>query len=379
MKRIRLILSFTQSACWLRLGRQCLTGLFYLFFILHSLRTNGQAREQLIGTWIGVHTELDTNFTCPLPTYIRLSADSVYQLGMVDGSASPLQSTWAIEGERVRLDTIHFEPRMVTVQGGLLRIGTTFPMVFRRFTPVPVDSASTYRQLSGRVWQSDKQTVYLYANGQASLENSLTKQRTAHFWRLALVDQSVFLVISGNQHNRGGGYKPLWQITAVLPKQMQIIGWNGYAVATETFRLVRTVTPGETHQPTGFQVCSSCFMASWQSTRFNQTSRLYELNQLLTRYYQPVATSGQSGLLTLSFVVNCAGQSGLFEAKGFGDDYCPKAFDNLITNQLLTICRNYLTADSFLHLGYDSAGQINDTAVSLTVRLKDGHITDILP
>ncbi|MCX6214015.1 hypothetical protein [Spirosoma sp.] len=347
--------------------------------MLHASLTNGQIREELTGTWIGVHTELDTTFTCALPTYIRLSADSTYQLGLVDGSAKSIQSTWAIDGNRVRLDTIHFAPQLVTVQDDLLRIGSTFPMVFRRFTDVPIDSVSTYQQLSGRVWQSNNLIVSLYANGQISLENLHTKERTAHFWQLATFEHSVFLIIFGSQHNRAGGYKPLWQITNTLPKQMQAIGWNGCSVATETFRLVRILSPNETCQPAAFQTCSTCFQPLWNTTPLSYTSRQYELNKLLSNYYQPVSQKEQSGLLTIKFVVNCAGQAGLFDVKGFGDDYCPKAFASQLTDQLLSICRNYIAARSFLHPGKESDDLTRDTAVSLTLRLKDGHITDILP
>lgn len=379
MKSSRHTLHPIQSARWLRAGRWCLTGLYFSLLILHASLIKGQTREQLTGTWIGVHTEMGTDFTCPLPTYIKLNTDSTYQLGVVDGSANALTSTWAIEGERVRLDTIHFAPRLVTAQDDLLRIGTTFPMVFRRFTDIPVDSASTYRQLSGRVWQSNNLTVYLYANGRVSLENPATKQRTAHFWRLAAFGNSVFLVIFGNQHNSEGGYKPLWQITSLLPKQVQAIGWNSCSVATETFRLVRNLSPDEPLQPVGFQTCSVCFQPLWQTTQVSHTSRQYQLHQLLTKYYRPVSQREQSGLLNITFMVNCAGQSGLFNVKGFGDDYCPKAFDSQLTDQLLTICRNYLTTNSFLHPGKDPAELTYDTAVSLTLRLKDGAITDILP
>ncbi|GAB2551395.1 hypothetical protein GCM10027085_48230 [Spirosoma aerophilum] len=360
-------------------GRWCLTGLSVLLFILHSSLTKGQTREQLTGTWIGVHTKLDADFTSPLPTYMRLSADSTYQLGLVDGSADTRKSTWAIEGDRVRLDTIHFAPRLVNVQDDLLRIGTMFPMVFRRFSDIPMDSASTYKQLSGRVWQSNNLTVSLYANGQVSLENPATRQRTVHFWRLATFGNSVFLVIFGNQQNREGGYKPLWQITDVLPKQMQAIGWNGCAVATETFRLIRNLAPAETCQPTEFQTCSNCFQAALHEVRLSHNARQYELNQLLARHYQPVSQKEQSGLLTIKFVVNCAGQSGLFDVKGFGEDYCPKAFDSQLTSQLLALCRNHIAVTSFLHPGQDPAEQTYDTAVSLTLRLRDGQITDILP
>ncbi len=366
-------------ARWLSVCRWYLWSLCFFCPCLPVSSANGQTRAQLTGTWIGVHTELDADFTCPLPTYMQLSADSVYRLGMVDGSAAPMTSTWAMEGERVRLDTIHFAPRLVTIQEDLLRVGAAFPMVFRRFSSVPMDSVRTYQHLSGQVWQSANLTVSLYSNGRASLNYHATQQHTTHFWRLAVFEQSVFLVLSGSQHTREGGYKPLWQVMDVSPNQFQAIGWNGCAVATETFRRVRSLLPDEPYRATSFQPCSTCFQPLWQTVRLSNTSRRYELNQLLARYYQPVTTRGQSGLLTISFVVNCAGESGLFDVKGVGDDYCPKAFDHLLTSQLLTICRNHLATTAFLHPGKDPADQTRDTAVSLTVRLKDGYITDILP
>jgi hypothetical protein len=367
------------SAPWLGSGRWCPANLCVFLFLLCPYFCSGQTRQSLTGTWMGVHTEMDSNSTCVLPTYIRLTADSVYELGMVDGSARPLKSTWAIDGEQVRLDTIHFAPRLVRAQNGLLRIGGLWPMVFRQFKDTPIDSVSTYRQLSGRVWQSDNLTVYLYPDGQASLDNRVTQQRTVHFWRLATFERSVFLVVFGSPHNREGGYQPLWQVTQVLPSQLQAIGWNGCSVGPETFRMVRSIEPDERIRPAGWQPCVTCFMPLSQSARLNLTARQFEINQILARNYQPVPVKGQSGLLTISFVVNCAGESGLFSVKGFDDDYCPKTFDTLLTSQLLAICRNVLATTAFLYPGKDPVQPASDMAVSLTVRLKDGHITDILP
>lgn len=336
-------------------------------------------REQLTGTWIGVHTEWDTDFFCALPTYIKLDNDSTYHLGMVDGSAPEITSTWAVQGDRVRLDTIHFAPRLVSIQHDLLRIGTNYPMVFRKFSSIAIDSVNAYQQLEGRIWQSDSLTISLYANGQASLENRSTKQRTAHFWKLARFGSSVFLVIRGNQYTRDSGYKPLWQLSSVSAKQMQAIGWNGRKVATETFRFVQNLAPGDSCRPSGFQTCDTCFQPIWYVTSLNHSEERYTLNQLIGKHYQPMIQAGQSGLIKVEFVVNCQGQSGLFGISGFGDDYCPKAFDSRITNQLLTICRDYVATNPALRTNNEPDTRPQDIVISLTFRLKDGNLIDILP
>ena len=334
------------------------------------------AAAQLTGTWIGVHTEFDTDVFCPLPTYMKLDTASTYHLGMVDSSAAEITSTWAVQGDRVRLDTIHFAPGLVKVQDDLLRIGTNYPMTFRRFSDIPIDSANAYRQLSGRIWQSDSLIISLYANGQISLESRTNHQRTAHFWRLVRFKKSVFLVILGNQYDRDGGYKPLWQLSSVSPQQMQLIGWNGRAVATEPFRFVRNLSPSDSCQPNGFQTCNNCFQKAWY---LPHSGNVYELRQLITAHYKPIKQPGESGLVRVNFVLNCEGKSGLFEVKGFDDAYTPKTFDNQITSQLLAICRDYVATSPLLRPDDKSGERSHDKSISLTFRLKDGEFIDLLP
>ncbi len=336
-------------------------------------------REQLTGTWIGVHTEWDNDFVCTLPTYIRLDSDNTYHLGMVDGSASELTSTWAVRGDTVRLDTIHFSPRLVSVQDDLLRIGTTYPMIFRKFTPIEIDSVNTHQQLDGRIWQSDSLIISLYANGRASLEKRITKHRTAHFWKLARFGSSLFLVIHGNQYDRNGGYKFLWQLSSVQAKKMQAIGWNRYAVATETFQFVQNLAPGDSCRPSGFQLCDNCFDRTWHTTSLSHSEERYTLNQLIGKHHQPAIQAGQSGLVKIEFVVNCQGKSGLYTVSSVGDDYCPKVFDSRITNHLLTICRDHIAINSVLRTSDKPGTDPQDIAVSLTFRYRDGQLIDILP
>lgn len=342
------------------------------------LHAQSPSHEQLIGTWIGVHTEWDDDFFCPLPTYIRLDANGAYQLGMVDDSAQPLLSTWAVQGDSVRLDTIHYAPRQVSTPGDLLRIGTRYPMVFRKFGAISIDSASTYQQLNGRVWQSDNLTISLYTNGQVSLENAATKKKTAHFWRIVRFGSSVFLVIRGNQHNTDGGFKPLWQIASLSSNQMQAIGWNGCTVTRETFRLIRTIPLDEACRPSEFQPCSTCFSQKWNTRSISSPTKRYDLTQLVTNHYQPVQQAGQSGLIWVRFVVNCEGEPGSFELSGFDEDYCPKLFDSRITDQLRAICQNRVGTDPALRQ-LKLADPAHDVSVAITFRLKDGRITDILP
>ncbi|GAB3732945.1 hypothetical protein GCM10028816_31530 [Spirosoma lituiforme] len=350
--------------------------IFALFAPL--LHAQSPSREQLMGIWIGVHAERDVDYFCPLPTYIQLNADSTYRLGLVHDTSTALTSSWAVTGNRVRLDTVQYAPGRLTIQNDLLRIETNTPLVFRRLTCFPIDSALAYQRLAGHSWQSNNLTVSLYANGQVSVENTATKTKTAHFWHLVQFCSSTFLVIRGNQYNENGGFKPLWQITKLSSNQMQAIGWNGCAVTTETFRLARDIPPGEVCRPTEFQPCDNCFSQAWYARSISSPSKRYDLTQLVTKYYQPVYQPGQSGLVKVQFVVNCEGEQGQLAIRGFGEDYCPKLFDSRITNQLRAICQNHIGTDPTFRQPKPTDPS-HDVSIVITFRLTDGRITDILP
>ncbi len=344
-------------------------------FTLHPPATNAQ---QLVGTWIGVHTEWDTDDFCPLSTYLKLDADGIYTFGMTDGSASPVRATWAVQNDSVRLDTVHYAPGLVRTENGLLRIGKMYPMVFRPFTNVPLDSTAVQQQLVGRVWQSDSSTVALFADGRATIENRITKQRTAHFWRLARFSSSVFLVIRGNQYDRDAGYKPLWQITESNPNAFRVVGWMGRAVGTGTFRFVRALTPSDSVQANAFQTCTNCFIRTFSLSNPGKSARRYELLQRLAKQEQPVLP-GQSGLVRIQVVVNCRGESGRYQLTGLDTDYCPKIFDTRITDPLLTFCRNHVATDATRREPNRSGDRPEDVVITLAFRLIDGRVTDLLP
>lgn len=367
-----------------RLGYTRLIAYFFLYATVYSLyRSDSLAQtptsSQLSGTWIGVHAEQHPGIYCPLPTFLKLDPNGAYVLGMVDGSATSIPSTWAVEGDSVRLDTIHFAPRSISLPNGLLRIGQTIPMTFRPFQDIPLDSARVYKQLSGTIWQTDSLVVALYANGKVSLENPISKRRTVHFWRLARFGKSIFLVIRGNQYHQDGGYKPLWQVAQATPKQIQLVGWNGHEVVRFPMAFLRSLPSNALCEPADFQACNNCFTPLWNTISTSRGQNHYDILQLIHTHYQPVDEPDESGLIRIRFVVNCEGQKGMFQLNSVGDDYCPRLFNARITNQLLAICREHIANDPALREPDYPGGPPADATVSLTFRLKHGRITDLLP
>ena len=117
----------------------------------------------------------------------------------------------------------------------------------------------------------------------------------------------------------------------------------------------------------------------WYTTGLTDSENRYELKRLVGQCYQRVQQSGQSGLIRVDFIINCTGERGQFRLVGLDEEYRPKNFDGQITQQLLAICRDHVPSELFTFVSNQRINAHQDAAVSLTFRLKDGRITDILP
>lgn len=360
-------------------------GLVGLWFIVCSWSAFGQplTHAQLTGKWIGVHTEFGPDAYCPLPAYLDLQTQGTYRLGLIDDSTPALMDTWALTTDTVRLGTTSYAPGLVMLTSDILRIGTVFPMTFRRFHDVPIDSAAARKAISNRIWQTDSLLIHLHENGRACLENRMIKQRTTYHWRLARFGESVFILIQGSQYTTGGQYRSIWQITTfgnsgVTKTQFRATGWNGQRVAAEPFGLVRSLLPGDSCRANGFQVCNNCFVQQSTYNIFSlSTAQQYEVQKLMRQHYQPVNQTGQSGLIQVRFVLNCAGEMGMLTMTELDEAYCTYSFDRQITSQLTAFCRNQLLR--VLANEAPAPEERPDRAVRLNFRLKDGRLTDIFP
>ncbi|RYC68518.1 MULTISPECIES: hypothetical protein [Spirosoma] len=363
---------------WRNGKKYALPGLFLFGFWL-TTTAQPLTRDQLTGQWIGVHAELNNASLCPLSTYLDLRSDGSFYLGMVDGKAPPKVMTWAMKAGQLRLDVLTYALDLISLTNDVLRIGQDSPMLFRRFQEIAVDSTAAFQTLNGRVWETDSLRLSLFANGKLLWENCQTYEQTVHCWQLARYGTAVFLVTRGNAHTCEGDYKPLWQLTQSGKQQFRAIGWNGQAVATETFRLVRPLKLSEMPPANEFQRCANCFDGSRYSVAEPFLRRyqpmLYDIRKAFEQYYKPVVASGQSGLVQIQFAVDCDGRMGRFLVKGFDNDYQAKSFDPQLVAQLLTICRQKLPAGWRRDPLTDQ--QQSDIDVLLNVRLSNGTITDV--
>ena len=98
------------------------------------------------------------------------------------------------------------------------------------------------------------------------------------------------------------------------------------------------------------------------------------LKQHFKDKYEHQDTEGQSGYVTIRFIVNCDGKTGRFRISQMGLDLREKKFENYITDQLLDLTKSL---DGWKALERDNLSL--DYYQYLAFKLKDGRLIDILP
>ena len=342
---------------------------------VHSLALYSQP-QPLVGRWIGVHTEWDLDSFCPLPTYMDFNPDSTWQLGLVDESAPPRTGTWGMEGRVLRLDTTHYAPELVSLQGDLLRIGRVQPMLFRRFRAVPMARETVWQRLAGNgsagaVWQSDSVQYLIAADGRVVIRNRKTSAQTVHHAEVLAMDKSAFVVIRGSGNGREGNIRAFWQVMSNEVGVIKLLGGLGGNAGTEIVRWIRPLGANETLQPTVFQTCTNCYERTRQNTFFSFGDSMAKVLDVFKLHYKSAGMPAQSGLIFVSFVMNCVGEKGPVVLKELDENYRNRPFDPQITGQIERISREQLPTSFF------GKPESYDRVVSFTLRLTDGQITDL--
>jgi hypothetical protein len=116
------------------------------------------------------------------------------------------------------------------------------------------------------------------------------------------------------------------------------------------------------------------------------------VNEYFAKGFKPGKVKGQTGWITVRFMVSCKGESGRFRMESMNRNYQPMQFDSSITRQLMTLCKSLKGWEVF-QVGKESRmvplfiDNPDTTSVikaydyyqRLTFKMKDGAIELILP
>lgn len=138
---------------------------------------------------------------------------------------------------------------------------------------------------------------------------------------------------------------------------------------------VGDITPDSTQDDPGFTVCRETYIPQYYSieTGFEGEKPAIE-RHFRANFAKNKRWKGESGFITIRFVVNCRGQTGRFRMQEMGTDMKPKQFPRDLSGQLLELTRS-------LKGWRPGQSQIKalDYYQYLTFKIADGDIAEILP
>lgn len=119
----------------------------------------------------------------------------------------------------------------------------------------------------------------------------------------------------------------------------------------------------------------------------------YFVNEYFAKGFKSSKIKGQTGWITIRFMVSCKGETGRFRMEEMDANYQPVQFDTATTTQLMTLCKELQGWEAFQVAGKESrmapmfidnpdttsAVAAYDYYQRLTFKIKDGDIELILP
>jgi hypothetical protein len=126
----------------------------------------------------------------------------------------------------------------------------------------------------------------------------------------------------------------------------------------------------------GFKVCNASYVAQYynfgKGVQFNGEKS--KIIKHFEKFYQPGKFAGETGYVTIRFIVNCEGTAGRFRVQEMDMDFVPKTFENGLAKELLRITGNLQGWGIASH-----ETQVFDYYQYLTFKIEDGKLTEILP
>ncbi len=99
-----------------------------------------------------------------------------------------------------------------------------------------------------------------------------------------------------------------------------------------------------------------------------------DLDRYFKEHFQVQKKKKETGYITIRFVVNCEGKTGMFRVKGIDFDYKMKQFDSKMIEQLLLLTQKL---DGWMIGEID--GKVYDYYQYLTFKIENGQLIEIMP
>lgn len=352
----------------------------YFFCIAISLSFIGCKKDAVPdGIWIGNARAIDKDVYQANPYIWDFQEDSLNIIAPLDGGME--KHGWSYESRNLSIDTFEYSEAQLLLTQDQFRLGAYYFKNFNRPAAVATlpDTLSIIQILEGKNWKTRDHLYRFERKGKLLMLPKRESEAYQYCWRIRQYDQYIFLIKSGTPDGNCNEYvQYLEQLVSFSPDYFTTHVWENGKMIERRYEYVKEASPEYiTHS---FQVCNPYLYmyAPWHRYYYKGTfykGGIYTIEKKIEEQYQAVYKEGQTGLIRIRFIVNCAGQAGQFEMLQLDNNYQAFTFDTAISEQLFKITKEL---QDWIP-GKNDIGIPIDTYRILTYRLKNGKVVDIFP
>ncbi len=341
-------------------------GLLALFCLSQCSLPSSQ--EELHGVWLGAYTEYMPN--TPLPVINDFHEDGSVLTKRLNKEEKIY--SWSLRGSDLRVDTMNY--RVLALSEDSLMTSNNYRFVFRRLkhADLKVTPEELRKYIENNAWTDGTNNFY-FDGEQVATEQESGKVET-RCWNIEKYRHFYFLYQYGDQEDcNRSSIGRVMQITK-LAGELHLEGWNEQGKKTYKLKKVKTAKSFSDVVAKGsFQLCSMYTISSNHHAGKSYEGGGYTIKQhFLNNYETPDAAKGQSGFITLRFVVNCEGKSGRYEVIGMDNNFKPFDFNRFITEQLTALMKDMKGWSP-----YEVDGTYYDSYKIINLKIQDGQIVSI--
>lgn len=132
-----------------------------------------------------------------------------------------------------------------------------------------------------------------------------------------------------------------------------------------------------------FKVCNpgKSYQYYYFSDGLSYKGEKYEILKLWKQTQKPTLNSNETGYISIRFLVNCEGKTGLFRIQQFNSNYEEVSFDTDLVNLTLNFVKKLSGWNTLVYKGNNPEykGKSFDYYQYLTFKIEQGVVTEILP
>jgi len=337
-----------------------------------------ETQDPLHGIWVGGELQIDEKDFFPLQSIIELTDNKAVITSLPKMEKDTI--AFYILNDSLHVDTMVYAKNKFNLKDEKLAYRPPYwiSSIKASSRNPGLNRVKVRNKLRGLSWNLGENSFHFQEDQKVLFQENENSPAETYCWRIYDKNELIFLGIQGNHLDCENGAFPIFQITNIGDKKVDVRYIKKGQIREESMR--RVDHSGEVVMAK-FQLCNRHLNLNNPGHHYyykgtELVGGHYKIKKKLASEFTP-KEGGFTGIVRVRFIVNCEGKTGKFEVESFDNEYKKVINPDYEVNQLLSVTQNLepwipgkFTTDNPTPI---------DTYIFIGYKLKDGNVVDILP